>query len=46
MKERVGDVRAAVDINTAANETYSHNFPQTKLLQRNIEVIIIYIAIF
>ncbi|KAF4523035.1 hypothetical protein B566_EDAN012764 [Ephemera danica] len=30
---------AAVDINTAANAVYKHNFPGTKLLQRNIEAL-------
>lgn len=28
---------AAVDINTVANEVYAHNFPQTNLLNRNIQ---------
>lgn len=32
-----GEVCAAVDINTSANETYKYNFPCAKLLQRNIE---------
>lgn len=31
-------VVAAIDINTTANEVYSHNFPDTLLLNRNIEV--------
>ncbi|GAB6022091.1 tRNA (cytosine-5-)-methyltransferase [Chamberlinius hualienensis] len=31
------DVVAAIDINPHANQTYSHNFPHIKLLQRNIE---------
>jgi tRNA (cytosine38-C5)-methyltransferase len=26
-----------VDINTIANKVYHHNFPNTKLLQRNIK---------
>lgn len=29
-------VLAAVEINTTANEVYRHNFPTTKILQRNI----------
>lgn len=29
-------VLAAVDINTGANEVYRHNFPSTRILQRNI----------
>lgn len=29
---------AAVDINTIANDVYQHNFPETPLLNRNIEV--------
>lgn len=32
-------VVAAVDINTTANQVYSHNFPKTVLLNRNIEVL-------
>ncbi|XP_049951686.1 tRNA (cytosine(38)-C(5))-methyltransferase isoform X1 [Schistocerca serialis cubense] len=32
-----GEVVAAVDINTVANLVYTANFPQTKLLQKNIE---------
>lgn len=32
-----GEVVAAVDINTVANMVYAANFPQTKLLQKNIE---------
>ncbi|KAJ9588530.1 hypothetical protein L9F63_018112, partial [Diploptera punctata] len=31
------EVTAAVDINTMANRVYQHNFPNTRLLQRNIE---------
>ena len=34
-------VVAAVDINTTANQVYSHNFPETVLLNRNIEVLIV-----
>lgn len=26
-----------MDINTIANKVYQHNFPNTKLLQRNIQ---------
>jgi site-specific DNA-cytosine methylase len=33
----VGEVKAAMDINTIANKVYKHNFPNTKLLQRNIQ---------
>ncbi|XP_003389338.2 PREDICTED: tRNA (cytosine(38)-C(5))-methyltransferase-like [Amphimedon queenslandica] len=29
-------ILAAVDINTTANQVYKHNFPNTKVLQRNI----------
>ncbi|XP_063234491.1 tRNA (cytosine(38)-C(5))-methyltransferase [Bacillus rossius redtenbacheri] len=29
-------VKMAIDINTVANHVYRHNFPQTKLLSRNI----------
>ncbi len=29
---------AAIDINTTANEVYAYNFPDTILLNRNIEV--------
>jgi tRNA (cytosine38-C5)-methyltransferase len=36
---RAFTVVAAVDINTTANEVYKHNFPETPILQRNIEVI-------
>lgn len=32
-----GEIKAAVDINTIANKVYQHNFPNTKLLQRNIK---------
>lgn len=32
-------VVAAVDINTAANAVYKHNFPDTVLMQRNIEAL-------
>ncbi|XP_033126287.1 tRNA (cytosine(38)-C(5))-methyltransferase-like [Anneissia japonica] len=32
-------VVAALDINTVANQVYQHNFPRTKILQRNIESI-------
>lgn len=32
-----GEIIAAVDINTVANEVYAHNFPQTNLLNRNIQ---------
>ncbi|XP_028393906.1 tRNA (cytosine(38)-C(5))-methyltransferase-like isoform X2 [Dendronephthya gigantea] len=31
------NVVAAIDINTIANEVYAHNFPNTVLLNRNIE---------
>ena len=31
------EIVAAVDINTTANKVYQHNFPTTKLLQRNIQ---------
>lgn len=33
----IGEVKAAVDINTTANKVYQHNFPNTTLLQRNIQ---------
>ena len=33
----LGEITAAVDINTLANKVYQHNFPNTKLLQRNIQ---------
>jgi hypothetical protein len=33
----LGEVTAAVDINNLANKVYQHNFPITKLLQRNIQ---------
>lgn len=33
----LGEIKAAVDINTLANKVYQHNFPDTKLLQRNIQ---------
>lgn len=33
----LGEVTTAVDINTLANKVYQHNFPNTKLLQRNIQ---------
>ncbi|PZC71555.1 hypothetical protein B5X24_HaOG212982 [Helicoverpa armigera] len=32
-----GKIVAAVDINTVANEVYRHNFPDTKLLTKNIQ---------
>ena len=32
------DVVAAVDINHHANLVYAHNFPQTPVLQKTIEV--------
>ncbi|KAJ8715945.1 hypothetical protein PYW08_013230 [Mythimna loreyi] len=32
-----GEISAAVDINTVANEVYKHNFPETKLMTRNIQ---------
>lgn len=32
-----GTVVAAADINTTANSVYTHNFPETKLLNRNIQ---------
>lgn len=31
------DVIAAIDINTAANDVYRHNFPEVKLIQKNIQ---------
>lgn len=31
------EVKASVDINTVANAVYKHNFPETLLLNRNIE---------
>jgi hypothetical protein len=31
-------VIAAIDINTTANEVYAYNYPDTTLLNRNIEV--------
>lgn len=31
------EVIAAIDINTNANEVYSHNFPKTNLLNKNIQ---------
>ncbi|XP_046390772.1 tRNA (cytosine(38)-C(5))-methyltransferase [Ischnura elegans] len=31
------NVVAAIDINTSANELYKHNFPDTKVYQRNIQ---------
>lgn len=34
-----GDVLAAFDINTTANHIYAHNFPKTKLHNRNIEAL-------
>ncbi|XP_011562608.3 tRNA (cytosine(38)-C(5))-methyltransferase [Plutella xylostella] len=34
-----GEVAAAVDINTVANEVYKHNFPETKSLTRNIQTL-------
>lgn len=33
------EIVAAVDINEKANEIYKHNFKESKLLQRNIEVL-------
>ncbi|XP_049874292.1 tRNA (cytosine(38)-C(5))-methyltransferase [Pectinophora gossypiella] len=32
-----GEITVAVDINTVANEVYKHNFPDTNLLNRNIQ---------
>ncbi|XP_059053870.1 tRNA (cytosine(38)-C(5))-methyltransferase [Achroia grisella] len=32
-----GEISAAVDINTVANEVYKHNFPTTNLLNKNIQ---------
>lgn len=32
-----GEVKAAVDINTVANVVYKHNFPETTLINRNIQ---------
>lgn len=32
------EVVAAVDVNTTANEIYKHNFPNTPLLPKTIEV--------
>lgn len=32
-----GEIIAAVDINTVANSVYKHNFPETNLLNRNIQ---------
>lgn len=32
-----GEIVAAVDINTVANEVYAHNFPEINLLNRNIQ---------
>ncbi|XP_061714865.1 tRNA (cytosine(38)-C(5))-methyltransferase isoform X2 [Cydia pomonella] len=34
-----GTTVAAVDINTVANDVYKHNFPETNLLNRNIQSI-------
>ncbi|XP_047993295.1 tRNA (cytosine(38)-C(5))-methyltransferase [Leguminivora glycinivorella] len=34
-----GTIVAAVDINTVANDVYKHNFPETNLLNRNIQSI-------
>lgn len=34
-----GEIVAAVDINTVANEVYKHNFPRTMLLNRNIQTL-------
>ena len=33
-----GEVNAALEINTTANQVYQLNFADTKLLQKNIEV--------
>ncbi|CAJ0604069.1 unnamed protein product [Cylicocyclus nassatus] len=32
-------VLAACDINTTANEIYAYNFPETRLLQNNIQAL-------
>ncbi|XP_026762501.1 tRNA (cytosine(38)-C(5))-methyltransferase [Galleria mellonella] len=32
-----GEISTAVDINTVANEVYKHNFPLTRLLNKNIQ---------
>lgn len=34
-----GEIAAAVDINTVANEVYRHNFPETTLFSKNIQSI-------